>query len=217
MKKIYLLTSLTLFTISTQAQIIFNVESPSSIAGEYDFSPAGTDWTLAPDMTIPGNAILDTLMLVDDGTADDTLSCNPLINDLIIRRLSEDNIGRYLTVEILESERINDFDVVNRFIERQHKKMKCKAGSIIFFDSGLWHQVGKPSTNSRWSIFNMYGPWFMKPYFNFACGLKKNQIKKLNKVQRKILHFDSIPPKNSEGRIATFKPAKKVDYKKLYL
>lgn len=82
MKKIYLLTSLALFTISTQAQIIFNVESPSSIAGEYDFSPAGTDWTLAPDMTIPGNAILDTLMLVDDGTADDTLSCNPLINDL---------------------------------------------------------------------------------------------------------------------------------------
>ncbi len=82
MKKIYLLTSLALFTICTQAQIIFNVESPSSIAGEYDFAPAGTDWTLAPDMTIPGNAILDTLMLVDDGTADDTLSCNPLINDL---------------------------------------------------------------------------------------------------------------------------------------
>jgi hypothetical protein len=73
---------LALFTICTQAQIIFNVESPSSIAGEYDFAPAGTDWTLAPDMTIPGNAILDTLMLVDDGTADDTLSCNPLINDL---------------------------------------------------------------------------------------------------------------------------------------
>jgi hypothetical protein len=82
MKKIYFLTSLALFTICTQAQIIFNVESPSSIAGEYDFAPAGTDWTLAPDMTIPGNAILDTLMLVDDGTADDTLSCNPLINDL---------------------------------------------------------------------------------------------------------------------------------------
>ena len=106
---------------------------------------------------------------------------------------------------------------LNRFTERQHKKMKCKAGSIIFFDSGLWHQVGKPSTNSRWSIFNMYSHWFMKPYFNFMDGLKKDQIKKLSKVQKKILHFDSIPPKDSEGRIATLKPAKKVDRRKPHL
>jgi ectoine hydroxylase-related dioxygenase (phytanoyl-CoA dioxygenase family) len=128
-----------------------------------------------------------------------------------------ENFGGQNSTEYVPKSHLRYKKPLNRFVERQHKKMKCKAGSIIFFDSGLWHQVGKPSTNSRWSIFNMYGPWFMKPYFNFAYGLKKNQIKKLNKVQRKILHFDSIPPKNSEGRIATLKPAKKVDYKKLYL
>ncbi len=104
---------------------------------------------------------------------------------------------------------------LNRFARKPSKKMNCKAGSIIFFDSGLWHQVGKSSFNSRWSIFNMYGPWFMKPYFNFCNGLKKKQIKKLTKIQRKILHFDSIPPKDSEGRLATLKPAKKIDHKKL--
>ena len=84
MKKIYLLTSLALFTLCANAQIIFNVESPTAIGGEYDYGLTGTDWTIAPDMTIPGNAIIDTLALVDDGTTGDSLSCNPLINGVDI-------------------------------------------------------------------------------------------------------------------------------------
>lgn len=41
---------------------------------------------------------------------------NPLISDIIIKRLQKNPIGRYLTIEILESERIKNFDVVNDFI-----------------------------------------------------------------------------------------------------
>ena len=76
--------------------------------------------------------------------------------------------------------------------------MTAKAGSIIFFDSALWHRVGKPTKHSRWSIFNMYGPWYMKPRFRFTDGMNSKLIKKLNKFEKKILHFNSTPPVNSD-------------------
>ncbi len=82
MKRIYLLTTLALVTICANAQVIFNVESPAAIAGEYPFDgvDVGT-WPLTPDMTIPSNFIQGTLQLVAD-SGGDTLSCNPLSADL---------------------------------------------------------------------------------------------------------------------------------------
>ena len=41
---------------------------------------------------------------------------NPLINSAILRGLRDHNIGKYLTIEILESEKINNFDIINEFI-----------------------------------------------------------------------------------------------------
>ena len=87
----------------------------------------------------------------------------------------------------------------------QYEIMTAKAGSIIFFDAALWHRVGKPTKLSRWSIFNMYGPWYMKPYFRFTDGMNSKIIKKLNKFEKKILHFNSTPPVNSEGVLTTLK------------
>ena len=82
MKKIYLLTSLALFTLCANAQVIFNVESPASIGGEYPFGDIDiATWPLTPDMTIPSNYIQGILELVDD-PGGDTLSCNPLSADL---------------------------------------------------------------------------------------------------------------------------------------
>ena len=65
------------------AQVIFSVEAPASIVGGYDFSyaVAGSGWGVA-DLTDPINAVQDTLMIVDDGSAGDTLACNTLVNDL---------------------------------------------------------------------------------------------------------------------------------------
>lgn len=42
---------------------------------------------------------------------------NPNIKSYIIERLKDKEIGNYLTVEILESEKIHDFDKVNEFIK----------------------------------------------------------------------------------------------------
>ena len=75
MKKIYLLTSLALFTLCANAQIIFNVQTPAIFAGNQDFMiAAATGWGI-PDMSDPINSVVDTLAFVNDGTAGDSLAC----------------------------------------------------------------------------------------------------------------------------------------------
>lgn len=56
-------------TVVATAQVSFNVIAPASIAGGYDFTSNGdgTNWGLA-DLNDPNDAVLDTLVLVDDGT-----------------------------------------------------------------------------------------------------------------------------------------------------
>ncbi len=123
---------------------------------------------------------------------------------------------------IIALENFTEKNASTRYIEKSHKLykkprfrniklkskiMKAQAGSVIFFDAALWHQVGKPTKNSRWSIFNMYGPWYMKPYFRFTDGLPKKIERKLSKAEKKILHFNSLPPKNSNGVLTTLKPS----------
>lgn len=46
---------------------------------------------------------------------------NPLIKNKIINKLKGTNIGNYLTIEILESEKINNFYLVNEFIQEVKK------------------------------------------------------------------------------------------------
>ena len=78
--------------------------------------------------------------------------------------------------------------------------LSAKQGSLIFMDTNLLHKAGQPSNKSRWSIFNIYSPWFVKPYFQFNKFLKK---KKLSKTIKKILHFNSVPPLNYTKGIRT--------------
>jgi hypothetical protein len=84
-----------------------------------------------------------------------------------------------------------------------HETLEVSAGTLIFYDAALWHRVGVPTKFSRWSIFNMYGPWFMKPYFNFLDNLTDAEIQRLPPLVRKILHATSIPPKNQHERVNT--------------
>jgi EAL domain-containing protein (putative c-di-GMP-specific phosphodiesterase class I)/GGDEF domain-containing protein len=57
---------------------------------------------------------------------------NPLISEIITSRIQQEDIGRYLTIEILESERIQDFDIINDFI----KEVKKHKISIAIDDFG---------------------------------------------------------------------------------
>jgi hypothetical protein len=80
--------------------------------------------------------------------------------------------------------------------------LEARAGSLIFMDSALWHRVGDASGARRWMIFNMYGPWFMKPYFDFSSMFPPSEAAGLQPLLRQLLHFDSRPPRDhTEGTI----------------
>ena len=84
------------YQLNLISQIQFKIESPASIAGNFGFtttadpgvSPAG--WTATPDLNDTANAVMDTLMFVEDGTTGinpqgnpiSQEGCFPLINDL---------------------------------------------------------------------------------------------------------------------------------------
>ena len=85
------------------------------------------------------------------------------------------------------------------------KQFVAPAGSIIFWDSCLWHRVGKASPKSRWGVFNTYGPWFVKPYHQFYKMFKEKISSKFSPEIRQLLHFDSIPPKDQNERMATLR------------
>ena len=118
----------------------------------------------------------------------------------------------------------NDFDEDNgstEFVPKSHlirnkvpkrngkyisKKILGKAGTIVIIDTGLWHKASNElSTKNRWSIFSYYGPWFMKPYFNYPSMFKKNYRKKLSAKIQTLLHYNSIPPNNELERVNTLK------------
>lgn len=80
--------------------------------------------------------------------------------------------------------------------------LEASAGSLIFMDSALWHKVGEASPSRRWMLFTMYGPWFMKPYFDFTSMFTADEAQVLSPRLRQALHFDSHPPRDHrEGTI----------------
>lgn len=83
MKKLLLLSLFLITTCVIQAQVIFAVEEPPSIAGGMVMTYADdlNDWSSMVDLEDPENAILQYLEIVDDGTADDSLGCGPLNNN----------------------------------------------------------------------------------------------------------------------------------------
>ena len=83
--------------------------------------------------------------------------------------------------------------------------MVGSAGSIAFFDAALWHAVGKSGKKSRWGVFNMYGPWFMKPYYDFSCMFTDKQFDSMTPLQRQLLHYDSRPVPNVDAGFATLR------------
>jgi len=82
MRKQLLLAFGLLASSALSAQVIFNVKAPANVAGGYDFTLASVDngWTAMPDMNLIENAVEAPLAIVSDGTAADSLGCNPLVN-----------------------------------------------------------------------------------------------------------------------------------------
>jgi ectoine hydroxylase-related dioxygenase (phytanoyl-CoA dioxygenase family) len=91
----------------------------------------------------------------------------------------------------------------NRDAELECEVLEAGPGSVVFFDAALWHRAGEPTNISRWSIFNQYGPWFMKPFFRFAEHYTLEELKALPPTVQKLLHLCCTPPKDANARRPT--------------
>lgn len=84
---------------------------------------------------------------------------------------------------------------------------EAKAGSIVLFDTGMWHRAGPASSEDRWSVTTHYAPWFIKPYYLFPEMFMQKYgeefVRSLTPVQRRLLHFNSTPPVNEDERFST--------------
>lgn len=78
MKKLSLFLAMTLTGAFAFAQVIFQVQSPAPLMGNYPLTwadPGGNDWA-TPDLNIPANAVTGTLQFVD-APGGDTIACSP--------------------------------------------------------------------------------------------------------------------------------------------
>ncbi len=94
-------------------------------------------------------------------------------------------------------------DRPERFADYECKQICGEAGTVVVYDSGLWHRAGQTTAKDRWGMFCLYGPWFMKPYYRFPEMLGEEYGKQLSKPLRKLLHFTSWPPLHEEERTNT--------------
>ena len=78
------------------------------------------------------------------------------------------------------------------------------AGDLIIWDSRLWHGTYKNvKKKTRWAIVATFGSWWLKPAMDITKSLPNSIYKKCNNVQKQILGFCSIPPKDEFERVNT--------------
>jgi len=94
-----------------------------------------------------------------------------------------------------------------KFTDRKSKKiipLNGKAGDLLIWDSRLWHGTFENNSKlSRWAIVATFGAWWIKPSMNITRSLPNTIYKKCNNMQKQILGFCSIPPKDEHDRINT--------------
>ena len=119
----------------------------------------------------------------------------PSLSYLVIFALEDLTEKNGSTLFLKNSHKLNYKSKITR--NSKIETLTAKKGSLIFMDTNLLHKAGNSTTTSRWSIFNIYSPWFVKPYFQFHKLINKNKV---SKKIKKLLHFNSIPPINYTDR-----------------
>lgn len=120
---------------------------------------------------------------------------------LCIDDFTRDNgATHYIPKSHLRYERPKDRDA-----ELEFEYLEAPKGSIVIFDTALWHKIGEASEKSRWGVFNTYGPWFMKPYHRFDQMFSDEEMMGFDPLIRQLLHHDSIVPGDHNERMATLR------------
>jgi ectoine hydroxylase-related dioxygenase (phytanoyl-CoA dioxygenase family) len=93
----------------------------------------------------------------------------------------------------------------DRNAKLDYEYMLVPRGGMAIFDTALWHRVGDPTAQSRWGVFNTYGPWFMKPYHRFNEMFSAEQLAAFSPIIRQLLHCDSLPPRDHDESMITLR------------
>lgn len=91
----------------------------------------------------------------------------------------------------------------DRDADLEHEVLEAPQGAMVIFDTALWHKVGEGSAESRWGVFNTYGPWFIKPYHRFEEMFSSETLAEMQPIFRQLLHCDSHPPKDQNESMIT--------------
>lgn len=89
-----------------------------------------------------------------------------------------------------------------------YQSFQGQAGTVVVMDSGVWHRSGESTDRDRWSMFSIYGPWFMKPYYRYWDMLGKEYGETLSPPLKRLLHYNCIPPFHEDERISTLSKEK---------
>ena len=80
------------------------------------------------------------------------------------------------------------------------KRIGGKPGDLTVMDGGIWHKAGNATEKSRWALLFYYGPWYMKPYFDYTKILDPGE---LTNEMLDLLHFTSQPPTDEFEQVFT--------------
>jgi ectoine hydroxylase-related dioxygenase (phytanoyl-CoA dioxygenase family) len=77
-----------------------------------------------------------------------------------------------------------------------------KKGGALIFNANTWHGGGANiNGESRWALVLGYARWFIKPSFDYMQNTPKIIYDQLSQPQKRLMGFDSIPPKDEFTRI----------------
>ena len=93
---------------------------------------------------------------------------------------------------------------ISEISKNEYQEIRGRAGTIAIMDANLIHTGSIAKSKSRWTIFNLFSHWHVKPYFDFPAMFEKS-AHHLSVQTRKLLHFNSTPPLNENDRINTLK------------
>ena len=79
-----------------------------------------------------------------------------------------------------------------------------KAGDLIIWDSRLWHgTLPNYGKSSRWAIVSTLSSWWVKQAMDMPKGLPRKIYNKCTNLEKQLIGFCSIPPKDEKQRINT--------------
>jgi ectoine hydroxylase-related dioxygenase (phytanoyl-CoA dioxygenase family) len=85
--------------------------------------------------------------------------------------------------------------------EQSATTIQCPAGSMVYFDSRLWHRAGKPKKNVEERIIftPIFTRPFIKPGFNYAAAMENIGVEKFSNRMRQLAgYYSDVPNTHDE-------------------